>query len=182
MAILHEILVSNEAAIDDTPAPKTSEAAIIALDAYYPEFAVRAEKVQGRLYAMVKKLTGEGSVNADIKYLKTRYLSNPSQLVTTVSQNLTTAILFNEKLFAYDEKMLNHPVAKRVCEEHIHAIDQLLEMKKALDIILAKRKSDAASDNDTAERDIKNTNRNFQTLSRSILWSARRLLANVRLK
>jgi hypothetical protein len=189
MSILYEIVEANEKLKDD-PAPPTSETAMLKFEEYYETFKPKAEKIAGRLMAMIKKLTGEGSVNTKIKYIKTTYINSPSKLVTYISTRLTDQILFNRKILFYDTKELNHPIAKRICEEHYQAITELIKMKDTINVILEerqKRKEQAEQKNNdqeisAADREIKNTNRNFQIVARHIMWSSKRVLANVRLK
>lgn len=189
MSILYEILVAQEE-LKDNAAPPSSETALLNFDVYYESFKPKAEKLIGRLMGMIKKLTGEGSVNTKIKYIKTTYINSPSQLVTYIATRLTEQILFNKKIFFYDTKILNHPISKSVCEEHHKALTELITMKESVDKILSdrqKKKEQAVlrgdkKEIDTMNRDIKNTNRNFQLVAKHIMWSARRILANVRLK
>ncbi len=177
MSLTYDIFASMESeAADHTP--KTIGSAVDNFHAYFKEFKEKAEEVSGRLYAMIKKLNGEGAVHTEIKYLKARLLDNPSQLVINVSEHIQNEIIFNEKVCKYDTKTLNHPIAKRCCEQHVQAIKQLLDNEKSFDTIL----KNAASTKDKSDDKVAiQMLRNLKQVSKHLLWSSRRLLANVRL-
>lgn len=177
MSLAYEIFASMESEASDHT-PKTIGSAVDNFHVYFKEFKEKAEEVSGRLYAMIKKLTGEGSVNAEIKYLKARLLDNPSQLVINVSEHIQNEIIFNEKVCKYDTKTLNHPIAKRCCEQHVQAIKQLLDNEKSFDTIL----KNAASTKDKADDKVAiQMLRNLKQVGKHLLWSSKRLLANIRI-
>lgn len=143
-------------------------------EAVYKEFADQAEDIKGRLYAMLKKLNNEGSVNTEIHYLKARYLQAPSKLVLDISERVLDQILFNEKVCKYETKQLNRVIARTACEEHVQAIENLLKNKKSFtDAINSLKKED--------EKEAKIVCRNFKQVGKHLCWSSRRLLANIRI-
>ena len=177
VSLAYELFGSMESQTTDKT-PKSIGSAVDNFHAYFKQFKEQAEEIAGRLYAMIKKLTGEGAVNTEIKYLKVKVLDNPSQLVTRVSDRIQEQILFNEKVCKYDTKTLNHPIAKKCCEEHLLGIKQLLDNEKVFNQIL----TDAAKTADKSDDKVAiQMLRNLKQVSKHLIWSSRRLLANVRL-
>ena len=140
----------------------------------YKQFTNKAEDIRGRLYAMLKKLNNPGPVNTEIKYLKAKYLENPSQLVIDVSQRVNDQIIFNEKICKYDEKLLNRVTAKKAIESHVRAIEELIGNKKVFEDAIKAVK-------DEQSKQVKCICRNFDQVGKHLCWSSRRLLANVRI-
>lgn len=183
MAILYDIIKSMEASsVDGAETPDS-------LDTFYKEYWEKAKDVRGRLYAMLKKLTSEGSVSTDaIKYLKTKCIFNPSQLVMDISLNIEVQIIFNDKVCKYEDKQLNHPISVKACENHVEAINKLEELYKVVQSTIKKDKK-KLDNKDITEKEkkelqeaISNINKNYRMVFRHVLWSSRRLLTNVRIK
>ena len=92
MSLSYDLFSSMEAVVQKEP--KTVSSAIETFETYFKTFSVKAEEVSGRLYAMIKKLTSEGPVNTEIKYLKVKLLDNPSALVTRITERILEQVLF----------------------------------------------------------------------------------------
>ena len=75
MSLSYDLFNGMEAVVEKEP--KTVPAAIETFESYFKTFKVKAEEIQGRLYAMIKKLTSESPVNVEVKYLKVKLLDNP---------------------------------------------------------------------------------------------------------
>lgn len=176
-SLSYELFGSMEAV--STKEPKTVNSAIDTLESYYKTFSVKAEEVSGRLYAMIKKLTSEGPVNVEVKYLKVKLLDNPSALVTRITERILEQVLFNEDVCKYDTKQLNTVVSKRCCEQHVEALKMLIDYKKAIDETVNKLKQE---DDKEFDKHVKQICRNYRQVSKHVLWSSRRLLANIRMK
>ena len=128
---------------------------------------------------MIKKLTSEGPVNTKIKYLKVKLLSNPSALVTRITERILEQILFNEDVCKYDTKTLNTGISKRCCEQHVEALKMLLDYKPAFDEAIEKLDKENGEEYD---KQLKQMCRNYRQVSKHVIWSSRRLLANIRMK
>lgn len=177
MSLSYDLFSGMEAVVQKEP--KTVNSAIDTFETYYKTFSVKAEEVSGRLYAMIKKLTSEGPVNTEIKYLKVKLLDNPSSLVTRITERILEQVLFNEDVCKYDTKQLNTVIAKRCCEQHVEALKMLIDYKKAMDETIAKLK---AEDDKEFDKHVKQICRNYRQVSKHVVWSSRRLLANIRMK
>ncbi len=177
MSLSYELFAGMEAVVEKEP--KTVPGAIETLETYYKTFSKKAEEVTGRLYAMIKKLTSEGPVNVEIKYLKVKLLDNPSALVTRITERILEQILFNEEVCKYDTKQLNTVISKRCCEQHLEALKMLLDYKKAIDETVTKLKNENDKEFD---KHVKQICRNYRQVSKHVIWSSRRLLANIRMK
>lgn len=166
--MLTDILERAYASLEEmTTAKETSDK----LQTYYNEFKPKGEELRGRLYAMLKKLASEDAVTATTKYLKVKCLNNPSDFVTRISERISEQILFNDKVCGYETKQLNHDIAKRACEEHVRALDMVLDIKGISKSIsyLKDRK------------DIKQAVNNYIQVTKHLWYSSRRLLTNIRL-
>lgn len=177
MSLSYDLFAGMEAVVEKEP--KTVSSAVDTLESYYKTFSVKAEEVTGRLYAMIKKLTSEGPVNTEIKYLKVRLLDNPSALVTRITERILEQVLFNEDVCKYDTKQLNTVIAKRCCEQHLEALKMLIDYKSAIDKSIAELKKE---DDKEFDKQVKQMCRNYRQVSKHVLWSSRRLLANIRMK
>ena len=177
MSLSYDLFGSMEAVSEKEP--KTVPAAIETFESYFKTFKEKAEEIQGRLYAMIKKLTSEGPVNVEVKYLKVKLLDNPSALVTRITERILEQILFNEDVCKYDTKTLNTVVSKRCCEQHVEALKMLLEYKSAFDEAISKLDKENGKEYD---KQLKQMCRNYRQVSKHIIWSSRRLLANIRMK
>lgn len=177
MSLSYELFSGMEAVVEKEP--KTVSSAIDTFETYFKSFSKKAEETSGRLYAMIKKLTSEGPVNTEIKYLKVRLLDNPSSLVTRITERILEQILFNEDVCKYDTKQLNTVIAKRCCEQHVEALKMLLDYKKTIDETVAKLKQE---DDKEFDKQVKQICRNYRQVSKHVIWSSRRLLANIRMK
>lgn len=159
--------------------PKTAPQAVAVFENYYNEFSKKATDLIGRLYAMIKKLTSEKPVNTEIKYLKVKILDNPSALVTRITERILDQILFNEEVCKYDTKQLNTVIAKRCCEQHLESLQLLVDYKKSVDKMISELDK---TDDKEFDKQIKQLCRNFRQVSKHVMWSTRRLLANIRMK
>ena len=177
MSLSYDLFSSMETVVQKEP--KTVSSAIETFETYFKTFSAKAEEVSGRLYAMIKKLTSEGPVNTEIKYLKVKLLDNPSTLVTRITERILEQVLFNEEVCKYDTKQLNTTIAKRCCEQHVEALNMLVEYKKAMDETIEKLKKE---DDKEFDKHVKQICRNYRQVSKHVMWSSRRLLANIRMK
>ena len=177
MSLSYDLFSSLEAVGEKEP--KTVPAAIETFNTYYKTFSEKAEEVSGRLYAMIKKLTSEKPVNTEIKYLKVRLLDNPSALVTRITERILEQVLFNEDVCKYDTKQLNTVISKRCCEQHVEALKMLLDYKSTIDETVDNLKKENDKEFD---KHVKQVCRNYRQVSKHVLWSSRRLLANIRVK
>ena len=177
MSLSYDIFGSMEAVTEQEP--KTVPAAIETFNTYYKSFEEKAKDIQGRLYAMIKKLTSEGPVNTEIKYLKVKLLDNPSALVTRITERILEQILFNEDVCKYDTKHLNTVVSKRCCEQHVEALKMLVDYKPAFDEAISKLNKENDKEYD---KQLKQMCRNYRQVSKHVIWSSKRLLANIRMK